>query len=97
MTFLLHYLSIGPYDERLPGMSSVINWFYISQSPQERGHPKRLLYDLIEDSELPEEEATSWVSPCVTFWWINNSPYGLMLRDVLSSVLVLIQPEPCSC
>ncbi|KAG0222151.1 hypothetical protein BGX31_009316 [Mortierella sp. GBA43] len=51
---------VGPYDERLPGMSSVINWFYISRFPQERGHPKRLLYDLIEDTELPEDEATSW-------------------------------------
>ncbi|KAF8982766.1 hypothetical protein BGZ46_000681 [Entomortierella lignicola] len=51
---------VGPYDERLPGLSSVINWFYISQSPQERGHPKRLLYDLIEDSELTEEETNSW-------------------------------------
>ncbi|KAG0308906.1 hypothetical protein BGZ98_006257 [Dissophora globulifera] len=51
---------VGPYDERLPGLSSVINWFYISQAPQERGHPKRLLYDLIEDLELPEEEAASW-------------------------------------
>ncbi|KAG0213088.1 hypothetical protein BGX28_005109 [Mortierella sp. GBA30] len=51
---------VGPYDERLPGLSSVINWFYISQSPQERGHPKRLLYDLIEDVELPEEESALW-------------------------------------
>ncbi|KAF9431367.1 hypothetical protein BGZ76_000406 [Entomortierella beljakovae] len=51
---------VGPYDERLPGLSSVINWFYISHSPQERGHPKRLLYDLVEDTKLTEEEATSW-------------------------------------
>ncbi|KAF9563155.1 hypothetical protein EC968_004988 [Mortierella alpina] len=51
---------VGPYDERLPGLSSVINWFYISKSPQERGHPKRLLYDLIEDAELPEEESALW-------------------------------------
>jgi hypothetical protein len=55
-------LFIGPYDERLPGLSSVINWFYISQSPQERGHPKRLVYDLIEDQSLPEEESSLWVS-----------------------------------
>ncbi|KAF9154066.1 hypothetical protein BG015_001945 [Linnemannia schmuckeri] len=52
---------VGPYDERLPGLSSVINWFYISQSPQERGHPKRLVYDLIEDERLPEEESSLWV------------------------------------
>ncbi|KAK5799042.1 hypothetical protein F5H01DRAFT_285037, partial [Linnemannia elongata] len=52
---------VGPYDERLPGLSSVINWFYISQSPQERGHPKRLVYDLIEDQSLPEEESSLWV------------------------------------
>ncbi|KAG0374286.1 hypothetical protein BGX24_010589 [Mortierella sp. AD032] len=52
---------VGPYDERLPGLSSVINWFYISQSPQERGHPKRLVYDLIEDQNLPEEESSLWV------------------------------------
>ncbi|KAG0048889.1 hypothetical protein BGZ83_006220 [Gryganskiella cystojenkinii] len=51
---------VGPYDERLPGLSSVINWFYISQSAQERGHPKRLLYDLIEDTELPLEESALW-------------------------------------
>ncbi|KAF9200915.1 hypothetical protein BGZ59_003017, partial [Podila verticillata] len=51
---------VGPYDVLLPGMSSVINWFYISHSPQERGHPKRLLYDLIEDTELPEQESTLW-------------------------------------
>ncbi|KAG0365678.1 hypothetical protein BC939DRAFT_528884 [Gamsiella multidivaricata] len=51
---------VGPYDEHLPGLSSVINWFYISQLPQERGHPKRLLYDLIEDAELPEEEMGTW-------------------------------------
>ncbi|KAG0276598.1 hypothetical protein BGZ95_007317 [Linnemannia exigua] len=52
---------VGPYDERLPGLSSVINWFYISQSLQERGHPKRLVYDLIEDQSLPEEESSLWV------------------------------------
>ncbi|KAF9908803.1 hypothetical protein EC991_009506 [Linnemannia zychae] len=52
---------VGPYDERLPGLSSVINWFYISQSPQERGHPKRLVYDLIENQSLPEEESSLWV------------------------------------
>ncbi|KAG0340957.1 hypothetical protein BG004_006211 [Podila humilis] len=52
---------VGPYDDRLPGLSSVINWFYISHSPQERGHPKRLLYDLVEDTELPEQESDLWV------------------------------------
>ncbi|KAG0233559.1 hypothetical protein BGW42_007394 [Actinomortierella wolfii] len=52
---------IGPYDPRLPGLSSVINWFYISQWSQERGHPKRLIYDLIEDTCLPEEEASHWL------------------------------------
>ncbi|KAF9930267.1 hypothetical protein FBU30_000687 [Linnemannia zychae] len=52
---------VGPYDERLPGLSSVINWFYISRSPQERGHPKRLVYDLIEDECLPEEESSLWI------------------------------------
>ncbi|GJJ76776.1 hypothetical protein EMPS_09135 [Entomortierella parvispora] len=62
---------VGPYDERLPGMSSVINWFYISQSPQERGHPKRLLYDLIEDTELPLEESTLWTK---LFDEYRNSP-----------------------
>lgn len=58
---VLLYIFLGPYDVLLPGMSSVINWFYISHSPQERGHPKRLLYDLIEDTELPEQESTLWV------------------------------------
>ncbi|KAF9979158.1 hypothetical protein BGZ73_005326 [Actinomortierella ambigua] len=52
---------VGPYDPRLPGLSSVINWFYISQAPQERGHPKRLIYDLIEDTSLPEEDASHWL------------------------------------
>ncbi|KAF9408782.1 hypothetical protein BGZ94_002190 [Podila epigama] len=52
---------VGPYDELLPGLSSVINWFYISHSPQERGQPKRLHYELIENTELPEQEASLWV------------------------------------
>ncbi|KAL1916681.1 uncharacterized protein VTP21DRAFT_5385 [Calcarisporiella thermophila] len=48
---------VGPYDPHLPGSTSVINWFYVSTRSDERGHPKRLVYDQVEDASLPETEA----------------------------------------
>ncbi|KAK9763338.1 hypothetical protein K7432_010073 [Basidiobolus ranarum] len=52
---------VGPYDPRLPGSSSVINWFYSSTYADERGHPKRLIFDLVENSDLPSIQADEWL------------------------------------
>lgn len=46
----------GPYDPRLPGSASVINWFCVSDLVDDRGHPKRLTYDLLESTEVTQEE-----------------------------------------
>ncbi|KAI9594412.1 hypothetical protein BDF19DRAFT_444731 [Syncephalis fuscata] len=46
---------VGPYDTRLPGSASVINWFYVSRTADERGHPKRLRYDLSDVKDLSED------------------------------------------
>lgn len=44
---------VGPYDPALPGSSSVINWFHVSNINQsERPIPRRLLYDLKENESL---------------------------------------------
>ncbi|KAG0180791.1 hypothetical protein DFQ29_010111 [Apophysomyces sp. BC1021] len=48
---------VGPYDPRLPGSASVINWFYVGDSRHERAIPKRLIYDLQEDECVSDEEA----------------------------------------
>ncbi|KAI9313835.1 hypothetical protein BX666DRAFT_1863795 [Dichotomocladium elegans] len=48
---------VGPYDPRLPGSASVINWFYVSNSLDERWIPKRLVYELQEDTELSTEHS----------------------------------------
>ncbi|KAI7876253.1 hypothetical protein K492DRAFT_151908 [Lichtheimia hyalospora FSU 10163] len=47
---------IGPYDPRLPGSLSVVNWFYVSDSKADRGVPKRLIYELQEDESLCDEQ-----------------------------------------
>lgn len=52
---------IGPYDPRLPGSSSVINWFYISDSRNASPAPKRLHYELIRDTSIPDEYAARLV------------------------------------
>lgn len=49
---------IGPYDPRLPGSASVINWFYVSDG----AIPKRLIYELYEDACLPTQDADRLVS-----------------------------------
>ncbi|KAL0082205.1 Homeodomain-like DNA binding domain-containing transcription factor [Phycomyces blakesleeanus] len=46
---------VGPYDPRLPGSASVINWFCVGNSPEDRGMPKRLIYELEEDECLSQE------------------------------------------
>ncbi|KAG9292964.1 hypothetical protein G9A89_016326 [Geosiphon pyriformis] len=48
---------IGPYDRQLPGSLSVINWYYVNTSFEERGQPKQLTYDLINNDEFSKEEA----------------------------------------
>lgn len=53
---------IGPYDPRLPGSLSVVNWFYVSDSKADRGVPKRLIYELQEDESLCEEQTERLVS-----------------------------------
>ena len=39
---------VGPYDVRLPDSCSVINWFYVSNHPEERGLPKQVKFELGE-------------------------------------------------
>lgn len=47
---------VGPYDPALPGSSSVINWFHVSNNNNmERPIPKRLIYDLKENESLSED------------------------------------------
>lgn len=53
---------IGPYDPRLPGSSSVINWFYVGDSRNTSPAPKRLHYELKEDDSIPDEYAARLVS-----------------------------------
>lgn len=53
---------IGPYDPRLPGSLSVVNWFYVSDSKADRGVPKRLIYELQEDESLCDEQTERLVS-----------------------------------
>ncbi|KAI9019599.1 hypothetical protein CLU79DRAFT_758048 [Phycomyces nitens] len=46
---------VGPYDPRLPGSASVINWFCVGNGPEDRGMPKRLIYELEQDECLSKE------------------------------------------
>ncbi|KAI8384827.1 uncharacterized protein BYT42DRAFT_563762 [Radiomyces spectabilis] len=48
---------VGPYDPRLPGSASVINWFYVGNTWEDRAIPKRLIYELIDDDHVPEPVA----------------------------------------
>ncbi|KAI9268037.1 hypothetical protein BDA99DRAFT_354059 [Phascolomyces articulosus] len=48
---------VGPYDPRLPGSASVINWFYVGDSNDDRKIPKRLIYELQNDQSLSSENA----------------------------------------
>jgi hypothetical protein len=57
---IYHYL--GPYDARLPGSVSVINWFYVSRAVDERDQPKRLRYTLSDAVALPQDRAEALVS-----------------------------------
>ncbi|ORX93100.1 hypothetical protein K493DRAFT_262785 [Basidiobolus meristosporus CBS 931.73] len=69
---------VGPYDPRLPGYSSVINWFYSSTYADERGHPKRLIFDLVENSELPSAQADEWLKLTNEY---QESPEKVCLSD----------------
>ncbi|KAG2222327.1 hypothetical protein INT45_001590 [Circinella minor] len=48
---------VGPYDPRLPGSASVINWFYVGDSNDDRKIPKRLIYELQNDQSISSENA----------------------------------------
>ncbi|CAO3695717.1 unnamed protein product [Umbelopsis ramanniana] len=45
---------VGPYDPKLPGSVSVINWFYLDS---DRIIPKRLTYDIEEDQGITVQES----------------------------------------
>ncbi|CAO3668826.1 unnamed protein product [Umbelopsis vinacea] len=45
---------VGPYDPKLPGSVSVINWFYLDS---DRIVPKRLTYDIQEDNGITSKES----------------------------------------
>jgi hypothetical protein len=49
---------IGPYDPKLPGSVSVINWFYLDS---DRIIPKRLTYDIEEDQGINVQESDRMV------------------------------------
>ena len=53
---------VGPYDPRFPGSASVINWFYVGDSKDDRKIPKRLIYELQNDQSLSSENADRLVS-----------------------------------
>ncbi|CAO3655495.1 unnamed protein product [Mucor hiemalis] len=48
---------VGPYDPALPGSSSVINWFHVSNTNSERPVPKKLIYELTENEGISQEES----------------------------------------
>lgn len=48
---------VGPYDPALPGSSSVINWFHVSNTNSERPVPKKLIYELTENENISQEES----------------------------------------
>ncbi|RIA88950.1 hypothetical protein C1645_825508 [Glomus cerebriforme] len=51
---------IGPYDPKLPGSLSVINWFYVSnlnKSADEIGQAKQLAFELVNNSAISEKVA----------------------------------------
>jgi protein MYSM1 len=47
---------VGPYDPMLPASASVINWFHVGNDWNEGRIPKRLVYDLHEDTALSNDE-----------------------------------------
>lgn len=47
---------VGPYDPALPGSSSVINWFHVSNTNSDRPVPKKLIYELNENETLGQVE-----------------------------------------
>ncbi|KAI8341798.1 hypothetical protein BC941DRAFT_414490 [Chlamydoabsidia padenii] len=49
---------VGPYDPKLPASASVINWFHVNNDWNQGRIPKRLVYDLEEDTQLSQEEET---------------------------------------
>ncbi|CAB4400231.1 hypothetical protein RhiirA5_408298 [Rhizophagus irregularis] len=51
---------VGPYDPKLPGSLSVINWFYVSnlnKSADEIGQAKQLAFELVNNSAISDEVA----------------------------------------
>lgn len=56
---------IGPYDPKLPGSVSVINWFYLDS---DRIIPKRLTYDIEEDKGINVQESDRMVM--MNFYYI---------------------------
>ncbi|CAG8462100.1 12482_t:CDS:2 [Funneliformis caledonium] len=51
---------VGPYDPKLPGSLSVINWFYVSNSVKsvdEMGQAKQLAFELVNNSAISNEVA----------------------------------------
>ena len=55
----------GPYDPKLPGSLSVINWFYVNnlnKSADELGQAKQLAFELVNNSAISNEVADEIVS-----------------------------------
>ena len=58
-------IDLGPYDPKLPGSVSVINWFYLDS---DRIVPKRLTYDIQEDNGITSKESDRMVKPFFPFF-----------------------------
>lgn len=58
-------IDLGPYDPKLPGSVSVINWFYLDS---DRIVPKRLTYDIQEDNGITGKESDRMVKPFFPFF-----------------------------
>ena len=61
---------LGPYDKCLPGATSAINWFYVSNSLEDLGQPKKLAYGVANDTQFPKAAADELVRRCL-FCWIR--------------------------
>lgn len=59
---------MAPYDRRLPTSISAVNWFFVSNRVEDRGHPKQLVVEFSETAEIlksmgiPDDEVEKMVS-----------------------------------
>jgi hypothetical protein len=45
-------VSPAPYDPQLPICTSAVNWFFVSSYTEEKGYPKQLVVNMLEDLEI---------------------------------------------